>query len=86
MGSAGASVFLRALDKKPKRRNLRAMSQTLQYLTDEHGDRTAVVLPIGDYEKLLEDLDDLAVVAERRDEPVISHDEFLADLKRDGTL
>jgi hypothetical protein len=62
------------------------MSQTLQYLTDEHGGRTAVVLPIGDYEKLLEDLADLAVVAERRDAPVVSHDEFLADLKRDGIL
>ena len=62
------------------------MSQTLQYLTDEHGDRTAVVLPIGEYEKLLEDLNDLAVVAERRDEPVVSHDDFLAELKRDGTL
>ena len=62
------------------------MSQTLQYLTDDRGERTAVVLPIGDYEKLLEDLDDLAVVAERRDEPVIPHDQFIADLKRDGTL
>jgi hypothetical protein len=62
------------------------MSQTLQYLTDERGERTAVVLPINDYEKLLEDLDDLAVVAERRDEPVIPHDQFIADLKRDGTL
>ena len=62
------------------------MSQTLQYLTDEHGGRTAVVLPISDYEKLLEDLDDLAVVAERRDEPVISHDAFVAGLQRDGTL
>ena len=62
------------------------MSQSLQYLTDEHGDRTAVVLPISDYEKLLEDLDDLAVVAERRDETVIPHAEFLADLLRDGAL
>ena len=62
------------------------MSQTLQYITDEHGDRTAVVLPIAEYEKLIEDLDDLAIVAERRDEPVIAHDAFLADLKRDGTL
>ena len=62
------------------------MSQTLQYLTDERGDRTAVVLPIGDYEKLIEDLNDLAVVAERRNEPVISHQEFIAELKCDGTL
>ena len=62
------------------------MSQTLQYLTDERGERTAVVLSIDSYEKLLEDLDDLAVVAERRDEPVVAHDDFLADLKRDGIL
>ena len=62
------------------------MSQTLQYITDDRGERTAVVLPISDYEKLLEDLDDLAVVAERRDEPVIPHEQFIADLKRDGTL
>ena len=62
------------------------MSQTLQYLTDEHGERTAVVLPITDYEKLLEDLDDLAAVAERRDEPVIPHSQFVAELRRDGTL
>lgn len=62
------------------------MSQSLQYLTDEHGDRTAVVLPIGDYEKLLEDLEDLAIIAERRAEPVLSNEAFLADLKQDGIL
>ena len=62
------------------------MSQTLQYLTDEQGERTAVVLPISDYEKLLEDLDDLAAVAERRDEPTISHEQFAAELRRDGAL
>lgn len=45
-----------------------------------------VVLPIGDYEKLLEDLDDLAVVAERRDEPAIPHEQFISELKRDGVL
>lgn len=62
------------------------MSVTLQFLTDERGERTAVVLPILDYGKLLEDLEDMAVVAERRDEPVIPHQQFVADLKRDGLL
>ena len=62
------------------------MSNALQYLTDDHGQRTAVVLPILDYEKLLEDLEDLAVVAERRDEPTIPHDQFVNELKRDGIL
>jgi len=54
------------------------MGDVLQYLTDDQGQRTAVVLPISDYEKLMEDLDDLAVVAERRDEPTIGHQEFIA--------
>ena len=62
------------------------MSQALQFLTDEHGDRTAVVLPISDYEKPLEDLDDLTVVAEGRNEPLVPHDQFIAELKRDGKL
>ena len=34
------------------------MSQTLQYLTDERGERAAVVLPLSEYEKFLEDLED----------------------------
>jgi hypothetical protein len=62
------------------------MSETLHYITDEHGARTAVVLPIAQYEQMLEDLDDLAAIAERRDEPVLEHDQFLSELKRDGIL
>jgi hypothetical protein len=49
---------------------------TVQFLTNEKGRKTAVVLDIGDYEKLLEDLDDLAVIAERRGEETIPHTEF----------
>ena len=62
------------------------MSEALQYLTDETGKKTAVVLPIADYEKLLEDLDDLASIAERREEPTIPHKQFKAELRRDGLL
>ncbi len=62
------------------------MNSTLNYLTDEHGERTAVVVPLSEFEKLMEDLEDLAVVAERRDEPVLPHDQFVAELKRDGIL
>ena len=62
------------------------MSDGLRYLTDERGEKTAVVLPISYYEKLLEDLEDLAVVAERGDEPAIAHEQFIAELKRDGIL
>ena len=74
------------LDKRAVWRNLSGMSEALQYLTDETGKKTAVVLPISNYEKLLEDLDDLAAIAERREEPTILHEQFKADLKRDGIL
>ncbi len=62
------------------------MSDPVKYITDDQGERTAVVLPILDYEKLLEDLDDLAVVAERRSEATIPHEQFFSELKRDGLL
>jgi hypothetical protein len=60
------------------------MATSVQYITNQKGKKTAVVLPIADYEKLLEDLDDLAVIADRHDEPTIPHDQFKAELKRDG--
>ncbi len=34
----------------------------------------------------MEDIEDLAAVAERREEPVISHEQLLTELKRDGLL
>lgn len=42
------------------------------------------MLPIEDYEKLQEDLDDLAVIAGRRDEETIPHAKFKKGLKRNG--
>jgi hypothetical protein len=57
-----------------------------QYITDAKGKKTAVILPIEEFEELLEDLRDLAVLAERRDEPTIPHEEVVARLKRDGYL
>ena len=56
------------------------MSDPVKYITDDHGERTAVVLPTSDYEKLMEDLGDLAVVAERRGEPTIPHEQFVSEL------
>jgi hypothetical protein len=74
---------------KKGRKKLRMLSMkqdNLQYVTNQAGEKTAVILPISEFEELLEDLQDLAVVAERRDEASISHEELLAELKRDGLL
>ena len=44
---------------------------TRQFVVDDHGRKSAVLVPIADYERLMEDLDDFAVIAERRDEPTV---------------
>ena len=43
-----------------------------QFVIDKKGQRTAAILPIKKYEKLMKDLHDLAIVAERKGEPTIS--------------
>jgi PHD/YefM family antitoxin component YafN of YafNO toxin-antitoxin module len=52
------------------------MEVVARYIVDEKGQRVAVILPLEEYEKLQEDLHDLAVVAERREEKTISLDEL----------
>ena len=59
---------------------------TTQFLTDEDGRKVAVVLPIQDYEDLMEDVSDLAVVAERRSEPRTALAEVKKNLIADGLL
>ena len=57
-----------------------------QFITDESGKKTAVILPIEEFEELLEDLEDLAIMAERREESTIPFEEIIEKLKRDGFL
>jgi hypothetical protein len=53
---------------------------------DEGGKRTAVVLPVAKYKKLLEDVHDLAVVAECRQEEPVDLQEMKRRLKAHGLL
>ena len=57
-----------------------------QFIVDAKGKKTGVVLPLRRYQRLLEDLHDLAVVAERRSEKAISLDELKRRLTQDGLL
>ncbi len=43
--------------------------QKIRFLVDQWGRKQSVVLPIKKYRELLEDLTDLAIMAERKDEP-----------------
>ena len=57
-----------------------------QYITNTSGEKVSVVLSVEEFEALVEDLEDLAVIAERRDEPSTSHEDLLKELKEDGLL
>lgn len=57
-----------------------------QFVVDAKGKKTGVILSLKRYQRLMEDLHDLAVVAERRSEEPISLDEMKRRLKRDGLL
>ena len=54
-----------------------------QYIIDEKGKKTSVIIPFSEFIELLEDLEDLAVVAERREEPTISHEDLLKELREE---
>lgn len=58
----------------------------IEYVTNSAGEKTAVIVPIDNFEELMEDIEDLAAAAERREEPVITHEQLLTELKQDGLL
>lgn len=57
-----------------------------QYIVDAKGKKVSVILPFKQYEQLIEDLHDLVIVAERRDEKPISLAEMKGRLAEDGLL
>lgn len=55
-------------------------------MTDREGKRTGVVLSLKRYSRLMEDLHDLAVVAERRTEKAVSADDMRKRLQKRGLV
>jgi len=43
--------------------------EKIRFLVDEKGQKKSVLIPIKEYQALLEDLADLAVIAERKGDP-----------------
>jgi len=57
-----------------------------KFVVDESGKKTAVILPVEEYEELLEDIHDLAVIAERKDEPTTSFEDLKKRLRKVVTV
>ena len=57
-----------------------------QFIVNAAGKKTGVLLSMRQYEKLLADLHDLAVIAARREEEPVSLEEVRRRLQEDGLL
>ena len=58
----------------------------IQYITDDQGKKQSVILPVETYEEMLEDMQDLVAVAERRKERSMPLKEMKERLHRDGVI
>ena len=68
------------------KRSTKTTSRRGRYVTDRKGKRTGVVLSLKRYSRLMEDLHDLAVVAEHRDEKPVTADDMKKRLHKRGLL
>ncbi len=59
---------------------------SLQYITNQKGEKVAVILQIEEFEELLMVLEDLKDINERKNEATIDHQDLIMELKQDGTL
>jgi PHD/YefM family antitoxin component YafN of YafNO toxin-antitoxin module len=57
------------------------MSRNVQYVTDANGERTAVILPLEEYEELLEDLHVTRVAEETKDDTSRPLSEVVEELR-----
>lgn len=59
------------------------MSKNVQYITNAEGHKTAVILPIEEYEEMMEDLHMGCVARESLDEPRRPFSEVVEELRAD---
>ena len=62
------------------------MSRNVQYVTDANGERTAVILPLDEYEDLLEDLHVSRIANETKDEPSRPLIEVVEEMRSAGEI
>ena len=62
------------------------MSKNVQYIIDAEGHKTAVILPLAEYEEMLEDLHLSRVARERQSEPRRPFAEILEEMRAEGEI
>ena len=62
------------------------MSRNVQFIVDSDGNKTAVVLPVEDYEEMLEDLEIGRVARESKTEPRRPFSEVVDEMRAAGEI
>ncbi len=62
------------------------MSSNVQYITDAKGEITAVILPLDEYQELLDDMHVIRVAEETKDEPARPLSEVVEELRNAGEI
>ncbi|MDC0977690.1 hypothetical protein OAR19_00365 [bacterium] len=57
-----------------------------EFITDKKGKKVGVVLALEKFDELMEDLQDLAMIADRKDDELMSYNQFELNLKNHGKL
>jgi len=65
---------------------VRTKNLKIRYITDKKGNKKEVVLPIKDFNELIEDLEDLSVIQQRKNERIIKHEDVVKILKINVSL
>ena len=58
----------------------------IQYITDEAGQRTAVIIDLTEWGEVWEDIYDVLVSESRRDEPTIPWEQLKAEMELEQTV
>ncbi len=62
------------------------LNNSFQYLYDSEGKESHIVVPINLLEEFLEDVQDSKDIKNLKNEPTVSFDDFVTELKADGKL
>ena len=60
--------------------------KNVEYITDIKGRKTKVIMSLDSYNEIMEDLHDLSIVAERKNDSTISINKVYSDLKKNGLI
>jgi hypothetical protein len=62
------------------------MLRNVQYITDAQGERTAIILPLDEYQELLEDMHVIRVAEETKNDPSRPLTDVLEEMRRAGEI